>query len=226
MGMAEKQKSFDFDKSRKEWEIKVADSYIFYLLAESGDIGNQLGQEHGSPDTMKAKREFANELVKRMFKNLPGKKFGVFVEKIMVKMIAGEFIGNYEEAEDVLVKFNQQYQEAADVPRTSFKALLLRYNEIFIPVNLGRMSDEQIAMFDKRFHAGETIAHDLKASKLPTTGKYIENAYILTEHLGDNVIVHGYSPHYEGASAYMDKIMEKNKVTGTFRITNIMNVNQ
>jgi hypothetical protein len=217
----------DLAKStRKEWETKVADSYIHYLLAESGDIGKELAREAGKLETLKAKREFADELIKRMFKNLPGKKFGVFVEKIIAKMMVGEFLGNYEEAEDVLLKFNQQYQEAANVPRTSFKAFLIRYNEIFIPVNLGRMSDEQIDIFDKRFHAGETIAHDIKAVKIPTTGEYIENVYILTEHLGDNVIVHGYSPHYEGASAWMDKIMAKNKVTGTFRITNIMNINQ
>lgn len=113
--------------------VKMADRFIDYLLASSGEVGEWVAQQSDQLTTMKDRRAFVKAIYKRAGKQLSAKKYEEWALKFINSMIRDEFLN--KEAQGIVSNWGVSHGETPRVKRTVFTRLLNRLANIYVPAS-------------------------------------------------------------------------------------------
>jgi len=110
---------------------KLADQFIDYLLAASGNVGEYVAQQWDPLTTMKERRAFVKAIYKRANQKLGYKEYGEWAMRFVRSMVRDSFLNT--EAYGIVGSWDLSHGEAKRVKRTVYASLLNRLAAIYVP---------------------------------------------------------------------------------------------
>ncbi len=110
---------------------KMADAFIDYLLAVSGDIGEHVAQQSDILTTMKQRRAFVKAIYKRADQKLGAKEYGEWAMRFVRSMVRDSFLNT--EASGIVGAWDLSHGIEKSVKRTVYASLLNRLAAIYVP---------------------------------------------------------------------------------------------